>query len=180
MGFFSFLRGGGTGASPLVPSLSFLTIFLTTFFLGGSAVLGDSGVEGAESVFTEDSIWAAVLGLDLMPICESETAPTGGVGTVGSWTERRESADGDAGEGESAGGVGPVTVGVRNSLAMMDCASAAASSASLSGVSAGSAASGGLSCNLPAGLRRSSATQPSYSLLYSLFRLGVALVGQSH
>lgn len=55
-----------------------------------------------------------------------------------------------------AEGSGEVTVGVCNSLAMIDCASAAASSSSLSGVGSGSAAAGGLSCSFPAGLRRSS------------------------
>lgn len=85
----------------------------------------------------------------------------------------------DGGESGAAGS-GDVTVGVRNSLAMMDCASVAASSSSLSGVGSGSAAAGGASFSFPAGLRRSSATQPIYSRLYTLDRLDVALVWLSH
>lgn len=200
LGFFSFLRGGGTGASP-----SFFATFFTTFFLGAaslgaSAVVGVSGATGVSGVAgvvgvagaslgvsagseTEDSIWAAVvdLPLGLTPICASETAPTGGVGSSGFSTERRLSAGAGAGVAEAeAGGVGAETVGVASSPAMMACASAAASSSSESGVAGRSAAAGGASCSLPAGFlrSRSSATQPNP--LYSLLGLDVALVSRSH
>lgn len=175
LGFFSFLRGGGTGASaPLAAPASFFT-FLTIFFLGASFG-GSVGVAGSLLSETEDSIWAAVVGLAfgaLTPICSSETAPTGGVGTSGSSTESRLSCAGRGGEGWAAGS-GAVTVGVRNSLAMMDCASEAASSSSLSGVGRGSATAGGLSSNFPTGLRRSSATQPIPSFSRSI-RCGVSM-----
>lgn len=190
LGFFSFLRGGGTGVSPPVAD-TFFTTFLTTFFLGTSAgavsvfwVVVSVGVEVVDSGFsdTEDSIWAAVVVFPfvLTPVWVRDTAPTGGVGTTGSSTKRREcclSAGGEVGEDADPG---EVTVGVRSSLAMMDCASAAASSSSLSGVGSGSAATGGLSCSLPAGLRRSAATQPIRSRRYSPVRLDVALVWRSH
>lgn len=151
-------------ASPDALSL-LLTTFFTIFFLGASVSALGSAFE------TEDSIWAAVDALGFTPIWESET---GGVGTSGVWTERRESEGGAACEGESVGGVGDVTVGVRSSLAMMACARAAASSSSLSGVGSGSAAAG-RSSSLPAGLRLSSATQPitrRYTL--SFVRCGVS------
>lgn len=68
-GFFSFFRGGGTGASPLdAASFSFFTTFFTSFFFGASTSDGveggDTGVWGVDSVFTEteDSICAAILG----------------------------------------------------------------------------------------------------------------------
>lgn len=177
LGFFSFLRGGGTGTSAPALAPSFFTTFFTTFFLGaasGAAGAASAGVDGADSTFsvTEDSICAAVVDLPLVgltPICARDTAPTGGVGTSGSSTERRwwASGPGAGGVAAAAGEAGEVTVGVRSSLAMMACASAAASSSSLSGVGSGSAAAGGASFSFPAGLRRSSATQPIYSRHYS-------------
>lgn len=190
LGFFSFLRGGGTGASPpAAPSLSFFTTFFTIFFLGASdgglgwagdgAVVGVAGVSGAVGAsgvggvtvsVIEDSICAAVvdlpLGGTLTPICASDTAPTGGVGTSGSSTARREFS-GAAGD-SATGGDAAVTVGVSSSRAMMSEASAAASSSSLSGVGSGSAAAGGLSFSLPAGLRRSSADLSKPRLLRCL------------
>lgn len=60
LGFFSFLRGGGTGASPLV---SFLTAFFTNFFLGVDCA-SDSDVTSE----TEDSICEAIVGFGLTPI----------------------------------------------------------------------------------------------------------------
>lgn len=102
LGFFSFFLGGGTGASVLAPSFSFLITFLTTFFLGASVA---SRVSGLGSVFveTEDSIRAAVEGFGLMPICASETESAGGEGTSGSWTERRERGAAGARPGAGAG-----------------------------------------------------------------------------
>lgn len=167
LGFFSFLRGGGTGASaPAAPAApSFFTTFLTTFFLGASAAgagagdvgvagaAGEVGVAGGVSVI-DDSICAAMEDLPLAgaltPICASETAPTGDVGEV------------TAGEAAAGGAAGE-----RSSCAMMSEASAAASSSSLSGVGSGSAAAGGLNFSLPAGLRRSSATQPILAFILS-------------
>lgn len=135
LGFFSFFRGGGTGASA-PPAPSFFTTFFTTFFLGVSAgaagVVGTAGVPvatlalggaGVDSVFSviDDSIWAAVDAFpfpDFTPICARDTAATGGVGTCGSSAARRVSSGGAG--GSAAAGEGAVTVGVRSSLAMMD------------------------------------------------------------
>lgn len=81
LGCFSFLRGGGTGASAPAAAVSFFTTFLTIFFLGGSA---GAGAESGDAVApTDDSILAAVdvLSLVLTPIWASDT---GGVGTSGS------------------------------------------------------------------------------------------------
>lgn len=102
LGFFSFFRGGGTGASVLAPSFSFLITFLITFFLGASVA---SGVFGLGSVFaeTEDSIKAAVEGFGLTPIWASETESTGGEGASGSWTERRERGAAGTRPGAGAG-----------------------------------------------------------------------------
>lgn len=157
------MRGGGTGASaPAAPAESFLVDFFTNFFLGNSVGVAGSGVAGVSASVTDstlslidDSICAAIDGLGLTPICARETGPAGGVAGTGSSTERRFCSRAGGGEAgvSGVGGVGDVTVGVASSLAMILCASDAASSSSLSGVGRGSTAPGGLSCSFPAGLR---------------------------
>lgn len=59
LGFFSFLRGGGTGASAPVALASFFTTFLTTFFLGTSAE-GTAGSFATLDDFASTETGAAV------------------------------------------------------------------------------------------------------------------------
>lgn len=168
LGFFSFLRGGGTGASAPVAaaSLSFFTTFLTSFFFGGSA-----GVFAAAAA-TDDSIRAAMVSLGFTPICAKDTAPTGGVGTSVCCTVRPLLKGAEAVAGGEAGDATGVS-----SLAMMAVASDAASSTSLSGVGNASAVAGGARLSLPTGLRPSATKHTALILSFCYAR---RLVLRSH